>query len=247
MRCRRWLAGLAAVALVAAGCESGVDDGPTASTTRPASPRPVSAEQAQVLATTLFRNYDAGSRSLETTVAVDTQKVRLKGWIDYRTHTGYALATGVGFAPQLLRWNLRQVGLTPASTQTADTAPLPMPGVHWQTRSMAPSGSVLDTVLLVIAGLAQDRPENPLLLEQGGALWLGEDEVAGHELMGYAAPPSEKRAEGPVDSDASGLRLWVDKTGLARRVQIRTGEDWATVDLGDADGVSLPRLPGVKR
>ncbi|WP_162794475.1 hypothetical protein [Nocardioides houyundeii] len=245
MRARRWLVVLALLVLGAAGCRDGAES--TGDAPRAPEPRPVTAGEAQVLATTMFRNYDAGSRSLRTTVPVGEQRVRLQGWVDYRTHTGYALATGADFAPQLVRWNLRQVGLTPAPAGTTDAPPLPMPKVGWQTRPVDTARSVLDAVLVVIAGLAQDRPENPLLLAQNGALWLGGDELNGDEVTGYAAPPSDEQAEGPVDSDDSGLRLWVDDTGLAHRAQVRTGDDWAQVDLGDADGVSLPRLPAVQR
>ncbi len=150
-----------------------------------------------MLATTLFRNYDAGSRSLHTQVAVNAQNVRLDGWIDYRTHTGYALATGVGFAPQLLRWNLRQVGVRPATTTATTQPPLPMPRGRWQTRAIDPTRSDLDTVLGVVAGLAQDRPENPLLLQQAGALWLGREKLGDREVTEYAAPPSDTPRHGP--------------------------------------------------
>ena len=241
---RRWLAGLAVVALSATGCGGGASP---PSTPASASPRPVSTEEAQVLATTLFRNYDAGSRSVRTQVAANTQNVRLDGWIDYRTHTGYALATGLGFAPQLLRWNLRQVGLRPATATATTQPPLPMPVGGWQTRAIDPTRSALDTVLGVVAGLAQDRPENPLLLQQGGALWLAREKLGDREVTEYAAPPSDKRATGPVRADDSGLRLWIDATGLMHRAQIRTGEEWAYVDFGDAAGVSLPRLPVRRR
>ena len=247
MRTRTWLAAVAVVVLGAAGCGGGGGSGADEPAPSAPDPRPVTASEAQLLATTLFRNYDAGSRAVEATIPVNAQTVHLRGWVDYRTHTGYALATGADFAPQLLRWNLRQIGLAPVDTQATGTPPLPMPRVRWQTRSMDTSTSVLDMVLVVVAGLAKDRPENPLLLTQGGAMWLGDDELDGEEVTGYAAPPSNRRAEDPVESDDSGLRLWVDSHGVVLRVQVRTGDDWAQVDLGDADGVSLPRLPAVPR
>ena len=180
---------------------------------------------------------------------VGAQSVRLHGWVDYRTHTGYALATGVDFAPQLVRWNLRQVGLTPArgghhghaaDADAARGAGRPAP--------VDPAHSVLDTVLV-----RRRRPRPGPAREPAPAGrravrcgWVGMSSD-GEKVTGYAAPPSDERAQGPVGSDDSGLRLWVDGTGLAHRAQVRTGDDWAQVDLGDADGVSLPRLPAVRR
>ncbi len=131
-----------------------------------------------MLASSRFRNYDEGSRAVDTTVTIDGQQVDLDGWIDFETHTGYAVATGSGFAPQLVRWNLGSVARRDAPAGVGEQPPLPMPAAGWQTRGIAPSESDLDAVLLVTANLGLDRPENPLLLEQGGALWLREATLA---------------------------------------------------------------------
>jgi hypothetical protein len=212
----------------------------------PPSPHRVTAEEAQVLAMSRFRSFDAGSRSFTTTLA-SPQRVVLKGWIDYTTHTGYALAHGPDFSPQLLRWNLLQAGLRPAPADASGTPQLPMPRGRWQVRALDPSRSVLDTTLLVVADLGLDRPENPLLLRQDGALWLGERSFGGRTLTVYAAPPSDKAARSPVGPDDSGLRLWVDGSGAIHRAEIRTGADWVEVDFGDGEGVQLPRLPRLPR
>ena len=204
--------------------------------------RPITAEEAQILATSRFLNYDARTRAFTTTVAVNQQQVGLEGWIDFVTHTGYARATGREFAPQLLRWNLGIAALQPATNAATGKPELPMPEHGWQTRQLDVARSTLDTVLLVIANLGLDRPENPLLLQQGGALWLREETLDGRVLTVYAAPANDKPASASTSPDDSGLRLWVDAAGMMHRVEVRTGAEWSTVDLEDAEDVQLPKL-----
>ncbi len=237
---RRLLAiALAVLAFYAvAACGAGQPSAPVPT------PRPVTAEEAQLLAIARFRNYDAGSRSVTARVPLRQQQVRLEGRVDYSSETGYATATGAGFAPQLLRWSPETVAIRPAPAQQAAAPSPPMPTTGWQTRAMDPSRSDLDTVLLVISRLGSDRPENPLLLQQGGALWLGEQDVDGQHLVIFASPPTDKpqASPGSTDPEASGLRLWLDSTGLIRRAQVRTSSGWVDVDFGDGHGVRLPEL-----
>ena len=217
--------------------------------TPPAGPRVVTTQEAQLLATTRFRNFDAGSRSVTATIPVRGQQVHVDGVIDYATHTGYATASGPDFPPQLLRWNLGVIAVHAAVAGQTSAPTLPMPKDGWQTRNLDPTRSSLDTVLLVIADLGLDRPENPLLLQQDGALWLGEQDLAGRRLTVFAAPPSDKPSSrsDSVDPNASGLRLWLDPTGLMYRAQVRVETGWVDVGLGDAAGSRLPALPRPSR
>ena len=223
-----------------AGCSPDTPD-------TPAGPRPVTAEEAQLLAATRFLNYNAVSRSVGTTIGARGQQVQVTGWVDFTTHTGYATANGAGFAPQLLRWNLGTVAVQPGSPSSTAEPGMPMPTSGWQSRTMDPERSDLDLVLLVISNLGLDRPENPLLLQQGGALWLGTEQVDGHELTQYAAPPTDQAAstspQTSVDPGASGLRLWIDEVGRLHRADIRVSSGWVTVTFGDGRGTSLPALP----
>jgi hypothetical protein len=84
----------------------------------------------------------------------------------------------------------------------------------------------------VLAGLGADRPENPLLIRQGGALWLRED-TAGRQEVTVFAGPADQQTDG-ADPDAAGIHYWVDQSGLAHRVDVRLGEQWAEINLEDA-------------
>ena len=236
---RRLAALLAVTLVVAAALAACSPSQPSA----PASPRPLTTEEGQRLATTRFLNYNAGSRSIRATVPVGNQSVQLDGWVDYTAHTGYATATGPDFSPQLLRWNLGTVALRPGSAAQTAAPGLPMPTGGWHTRTLDPQRSDLDTVLLVVNRLGSDRPENPLLLQQEGALWMAAQDLDGTPITIFAAPPSDRPASAAPDPDASGLRLWVDGSGLLHRAQVRTSTGWVDVDFGSAAGVSLPPLP----
>lgn len=232
-----WKAVVLLVVMLLLGCSQ--DPAP------PAQPRPVTAEEAQLLATTRFLNYNAGSRSMSADIPIRDQSVHVTGLVDYTTHTGFGTATGRGFAPQLLRWNLGTVAVQPAPAGTSEKPPAPMPTTGWQTRTMDPQRSDLDLVLLVTSQLGLDRPENPILLQQGGALWLGTERVDGRLLTHYAAPPTDKPASpaASIAPDTSGLRLWIDEEGLLHRSEIRASSGWVSVVFGAGAGATLPALP----
>ena len=133
--------------------------------------------------------------------------------------------------------------LIPAEPDADGMPPLPIPGADdptWLSRAIDASASALDRRLVLIGSLGSDRPENPLLLQQTGALWLGEDEVDGTAVTVFAAPPSDEVAEpGSVDADTSPLRLWVTADALLLRAQTRVDGAWQDVDFGTAAGPDL--------
>lgn len=201
-------------------------------------PHRVTTAESEVLATTRFRNFDAGTRTISTEINVDGQLVNLSGWVDYADGIGYGIVTGETTPTTLLRWKHSTVAI---QTTFETVAPLPMPTTGWEARALDPSLSVLDATLKVILELGDDRPENPLLLRQQGATWLRTDTVADTPVTVYAAPASTEVSDGAVDPDASDLRVWVDDTGLMLRAEVRTteGGSFAPVDFGDADGAEI--------
>lgn len=203
----------------------------------------VTTEQSQLLAAMRFTNFDAGTRPFTTTVIEDGSTLALRGWVDYTTHTGYAAVTGEGFAPQALLWTDTTVALIPAAPDGDGMPRLPIPGADvptWLSRAIDASASALDRRLVLIGSLGSDRPENPLLLQQTGALWLGEREIDGVAVTVFAAPPSDEVAEpGTVDADTSPLRLWVTAQALLLRAQARVDGAWQDVDFGTDRGPEL--------
>lgn len=233
---RRLIAGLVGAALVAglAGCA------PTATPEPAESSRPVTTEEAELLAIVRFGNFDAGARSVAAAFVDQGHEIGLVGWVDYTTHTGFGLLTVDGTPDRRLIWDGAVVATDPATGDAPLTVPTSVEG--WSGRVIDASGTPLEALLLVLAKLGSDRPENPLLLQQGGALWLASQNIGDTPVTVFAGP-AEGAVDGEiVDDTASAVRYWVDADGLLRRLEVRLGATWATVDFDDAEGVTVPAL-----
>ncbi len=235
---RRALRALLAAGLVTAlaGC--------SAHTTDAAAARPVTTEESQLLAIARFNNFDAGSRPFNGSIQERGVDLHLQGWVDYAAGLGFAATTG-DFPAQALVWTSSEVGIVQAQPDAAGYPVLPMPGLTDPALSLdtlSPESSRLDALLAVISGLGADRPDNPLLLQQAGALWLRADHIDESPVTVFAAPPTDSPREAsspPLDANTSPLRLWVDATGLLLRAEVRIGDDWTIVDFADEQGQTL--------
>lgn len=209
---------------------------------------PVTTEESQLLAMSRFENFDTGARDFTTNITVQGQDLQLRGWYDFVSHTGYAAAVGEGFAPQALLWSGDAVALReqPLGFDGLPALPVPSPADSgWSARWLDPSASALDALLLSFTLLSNDRPDNPLLLQQAGALWLGSelgdgsDGSEGGTLQLFAGPPSDEPL-GPGDPaptpETAAVRYLVDETGLMHRVELLLGGEWVTISFGGLGG-----------
>lgn len=240
---RRSAAAVVAFILLLTGCSA--TNGPEPSPT--SSVRPVTTEEAQLLAIARFNNFDAGSRPFSTDVQERGADLHLQGWVDYVSQLGYASVTGT-FDPQALLWTATTVGVTAQPPDATGHPPLPIRALNdpaWTSAPLDAQASRLDALLTTIGGLGADRPDNPLLVQQSGALWLREDEIDGTPVTVFAAPPADEpltESEPAPDADTSSLRLWVDAAGLLLRAETRIGDSWTTIDFPDepAPDLELP-------
>lgn len=239
-----------ALTLGVMACGSGVGDRTsTGDEAADTAARPVSTEEAQLLAITRFQNFDQGSRGFNTSVQERGIDLQLQGWVDYEDHFGYAAVTG-DFPPQALVWTASTVGVTEQQPDTSGNPILPVPSLAdpaFATATIDPAASRLDALLAVIGSLGSDRPDNPLLLQQSGALWLRDDLVGDIAVTVFAAPPSDAPRDAsspPLKADTSSLRLWVDGGGMILRAEARIGDTWCSIDFSDAAGVQLSLPPG---
>ena len=207
--------------LLTAACSGAVGAGDAAPAAEESAARPVTVAESERLASVRFRNFDAGSRKVTARYTDQGHEVTLEGWYDYTTHTGYGLVSADGVPSDRVAWDGRVL-----ATTTGDRLGEPVTSLDgWQAGTLDPRSSPLAIVLTVLAGLGSDRPENPLLIRQGGALWLRED-TAGEQKVTVFAGPTDG-----AEPDAAGLRYWVDQSGLAHRVDVRLGKEWAEVTL----------------
>lgn len=207
----------------------------------PDAARAVTAEESELLAAMRFRNFDAGTREVSFEVDDSGAALSFQGWFDWATGVGYGALSEDAAPNALLLWNSESVGV---HEPVADgRAPLPIPDVEalataWTGGTLDPETSRLHAMLAVIGSLGVDRPDNPLLLRQGGALRLGVESVDDVETTVFAGPMSD----GPlpsgqtVDAEAATVRYWVDDEGVLRRVATRLGGsgEWTTADFRES-------------
>lgn len=237
-RVRTLVIGLLAGLLALTACAAGEPDSaePT--------PRPVTTAESQLLAITRFLNFDAGSRAFSTTVRTSGTDVALTGWIDFVAQAGYAQAR-TDSGDDALLWTPTTAGIIPQPPDAAGYPTLPIPpfdDAAWTSRALDAEASALDALLLTIGSLGSDRPDNPLLVQQTGAMWLRDDDIDGTPVAVFAAPPSDEPMDAddpPITADTSPLRLWLDSDGLMRRAEVRLSDGWVTVDMPDEPAPSL--------
>ncbi|MFD4861121.1 hypothetical protein [Streptomyces atratus] len=228
-----------------------------------ATERPVTTEEASRLALSRLNLYQASPVAVTLTATEGGGVVvRVKGVVDYRTHravgsyqvTGASGSSGTSGPATgqldhgLIVWDTGGLGLAPAPK--GDNSPPWQQAEHiprsgWSARSY--TTDPLDAGLQLLVGLGADRPDNPLLLAQSGARWLGRDRVDGRSYDRFAGP----RAQGAVpsagpDGGRSPLTYWVDGDGGLRRVTMRMpglGTP-TTLEFSGRDGrAKLPEAP----
>jgi hypothetical protein len=230
----RVLLSLGLLSLAMAGCAG-----------EPTAPQPsaqvegsgLTSAQAERLAVTRFRNFDAGTRAVSFIVPqTEAGEIRVTGWFDFERGVGYGAIAGGG----TVWWN-------PATVAIRDTpsteAVIPLPADGWVSYPLDPQANPLATALALVGSLGADRPENPQLLAQSDAVWLRSDTVGGTPVDIFAGPSGD----GAATPTASGerARYWVDDTGTLLFFEAPIGDEWMTVTFSESGSVSLPTVsPG---
>ncbi|MEU9041592.1 MULTISPECIES: hypothetical protein [unclassified Kitasatospora] len=211
--------------------------------------RPVTTDEASRLALSRLNLYQAGPVGMTLTATEGGGvTIRVEGVVDYRTHRGVGRYRTTGASGPLdhglIVWDTGGLGLAPEPAGVDDppwqqAEHVPRPG--WSPRSY--TADPLDAGLSLVVQLGADRPDNPLLLAQSGARWLGRDRIDGRGYDRFAGP----RAQGSApDGGRSPLTYWVDGDGTLRRVTMRMpglGAPTTAEFSGHADGAKLPEAP----
>ncbi|WP_307806652.1 hypothetical protein, partial [Streptomyces sp. FH025] len=242
----RWLTALVAIAVCGAAA-GGVAVYETVSDET--SERPVTVDEASRLALSRLNLFQASPVAVTLTAAEGGGvRVTVEGVLDYRTHRGAGSYRSSGasgpFDHGLVVWDSGGLGLAPEPA--GDAAPpwqqaerVPRPG--WSPRAY--TADPLDAGLQLLVQLGADRPDNPLLLAQSGARWLGRDRIDGRDYDRFAGP----RAQGSApDGARSPLTYWVDGDGTLRRVtmQLPGLGTPTTLDFAGRDAdAKLPEAP----
>ncbi|MCP2164834.1 hypothetical protein [Goodfellowiella coeruleoviolacea] len=238
----RWVLGvIGVVAATAVGVATFLIIGPGSA---PTGPRPLTSDEANRLAMTRFRNYEAGGRAVTITVPTTAGGLVITGSVDYRAQLGYGVVHGTGrdtSSDGLIQWSTSTVFVHPMANAPAE-APAAPPGSDWHHRPLQTSGSSLDSSLLIALSLGSDRPDNAELLRQNGAAWVGSDQVADHQVDVMSGPAAAGRP-----STAGNVRYWIDSDGTTHRVQadVASEPQPVVIDFDTRDYVPVQPAPGV--
>ncbi|MFD7033068.1 hypothetical protein ACFWAR_34100 [Streptomyces sp. NPDC059917] len=185
--------------------------------------RPVSREEAQLLALVRLSAYESSPAGMTVRVPGPAGVTVVDAVVDYRTRRASGTFSvpgrpGVGGA---LAWDDGSVSVDPAGGPR-----------RWSRRGY--TRDPLDRALRLTLQLGHDRPENAQLLAQSGARWLGRRRLPGAERgegpFAVFAGPRPPRREG---AGASPLTYWVGAAGTLRRVEAHLSGEGpaATVDF----------------
>jgi hypothetical protein len=178
-------------------------------------PRTLSADEAARLANVRVANHVARFSSVDARVPTAGGVVRLVGRIDFVSRTGSAALTTEGRSDPAsggdLQWNAEVLAVRQGSS-------------GWQYRPLQ-QGAELDTVLVLLAGLSSDRPDDV----PDSARWLRSDTVGGTAV--------------DVIEDGR-LTYWVSDAGQLTRLDAQVGDQTAAITFtpGAAPFETLPDL-----
>jgi hypothetical protein len=215
----------------------------TGSGSGPSGPRALTSDEANRLAITRFRNYEAHGRAVTITVPGTAGGLIVTGSVDYRGKLGYGVVHGTGrdtSSDGLIEWTATSVFVHPMANAPAH-APASPPRSAWYSRPLLSSGSSLDSSLTIALGLGSDRPDNAELLPQNGAAWWGRDQVDGHRVDVMTGPSSRDRS-----GTAGNVRYWIGSDGTMYRVRVsmRSESQPVVIDFDTQKYVPVKPVPG---
>ncbi|MHB9856633.1 hypothetical protein [Streptomyces sp. YIM S03343] len=210
----------------------------------PSGPRALTSDEANRLAITRFRNYEAKGRAVTITVPGTAGALTVTGSVDYRGKLGYGVVHGTRrdtASDGLIKWTAASLFVHPMANAPA-YAPASPPRSGWYSRPLQRSGSSLDSSLAIALSLGSDRPDNAELLPQNGAAWWGRDEVDGHRADVMTGPSSRDRS-----GTAGNVRYWISPDGTMYRVRVKVASEPqpVVIDFDTQKYVPVEPPPGV--
>lgn len=228
--------------LACTGCAGTAPD--PESTASVEEPRVLSDDQAQSLAAMPFRNYEAGITAFEGQLfGGESGDLALAGWIDFTLHSGYVKASPVAAPSILITWNDEIISFLDLAE--AGGGPFPpeiAPDGEWQVVSFDAEASELTRMLAALLLLSADRPDNPLLVKQNGARFLGTEDVAGTPADRYSGIVTDEAlaAEGAADL---GTQYWLDSDDNLVRFGLRVAGNSVSLITFDRTATTPDSLP----
>jgi hypothetical protein len=214
-----WLAtAVAAVVAAAVVIPIVVTSGGGSSESYTNGPRPVTSAEAERLSTMRVTNFEAVGVAFHATIVAPQGIVTLNGDVDFHTLVGYGEVSGGKGPSYTLQWNVGRLLAWPSPGKPS-APPAAVPTTAPRERAISPSSSAVDSVLALLLGLGESRPDNAAEVSQDGARWLRTETLDGQPVDVMQGPS----AEGPGHGSDTALDFWVDRTGHLLRVDTFPG------------------------
>ncbi|MEV4628498.1 hypothetical protein AB0J90_19735 [Micromonospora sp. NPDC049523] len=228
----------------------------------PVRPRAATRAETDLLTRVRAENRALGGAGI--TLAVPTTQplaelpavnLRGAGWVDWSDGVAYLALDELDRPGErtLLRANRTGVAVRDVPSERdvpasggAEPPPLPPPRdrdwdhLSWQRRTDALGAPDLDLLVneALAVGGAGLGPADRL---RDSASWLRQDELDGRPVTVFEVP---KEAEAQVGRGQARMRYWVDRSGLLRRLELRTRTGaFAQLDLTPGPVPDLPTVP----
>ncbi|WP_133617591.1 hypothetical protein [Leucobacter luti] len=215
--------------------------------------------EAQLVATSRFQNFNAGTREVELRVDTPDGIITGRGYFDYVTGAGLARFTssasgstptsgGVEPPSTLIWWTFDDMGElrggVPAP-ELSDAIPRLDIDAGWV---FSPREELVDSplgaLLTVTAGYSLDRPDNPKLIEQSDAIWLGTgaDDARNTDINVQLPSADVARSEGSIPRENPTIpRVEIDAEGMVWRIEVGSGaHGTGIVTYGLSSAVTIP-------
>jgi hypothetical protein len=251
---RRWLRPRWAAAVIGGVAVAVVTILVASGGSAPSGPRELTSDEANRLAVTRFRNYQAGGRAVTINVPGTAGGLAITGSIDYRGKVGYGAVHGTGrdtSSDGLIQWTATTVFVHPMANTPAK-APARPPKSGWYSRPLQKYGSSLDSSLAIALKLGNDRPDNAELLPQNGAAWAGQDRLDGHQVDIMTGPSAARAASGtasavPTSGTGDAVRYWIGSDGTMYRVRVgvASAPEPVVIDFDTQKYVPVRKVPGL--
>ncbi|MEV8268324.1 hypothetical protein [Microbacterium sp. NPDC076911] len=218
-------------------------------------PHALTTSESQALAIARFKNFAEGTRAISISVLSNEQQLGVHGYFDYASGAGVA-QVWIGASPpenvttNLLWWTDALVGeyvSLDAAPDMSEEPPLDLlEQAGWEYYELDGQLSPLMAMLATTAALGFDRPDNPLLLVQTDALWLGDGELPlPSQPLGtwYQLPSSDEARTTPISLSANPAtpRVLLDEDSMMWSAErVLEGLEPSVLEYGRTVNISIP-------
>lgn len=168
------------------------------------SQRPLSSEEASLLAEVQYQNYELGGADFSVSAAFlgMGETLSMTGFVDWKNHTGRATVSAQGKESGIVEvlWNSNMVlERHPMISRTLES--MGTPGIEYVARKPDATNRLIDRAISIIVSLASKERENALLIQQKeGSVFMRNDSLRQKDVM--------------VMRYGKFLRYWVDSADV---------------------------------